>query len=126
MLLVEAELPNGPSAAGEARRKIASLRDALPGRVVSDATLLVSELVTNSYRHAGVPVGDAIGLRVELTGRTVHIEVTDHGAGSAPAIREPGGDGGWGLRIVERVADRWGTRSIGSGTVVWFEMEAVT
>jgi len=126
VLLVQTELPNGPYAARAARRAIGSLGSSLSDRVVADATLLVSELVTNSFRHAGMPEGESIHLRVELTRGIVRIEVTDRGAGRAPAIREPGADGGWGLRIVEKVADRWGTTSVGSGTVVWFEMEAVT
>jgi serine/threonine-protein kinase RsbW len=126
VLLVQTEFTNGPAAAGEARRAIAGLAENLPANLVADVTLLVSELVTNSYRHAGMVEGNSIGLRVELTGRMVRIEVSDRGEGRAPAIREGGYDGGWGLRIVETVADRWGTSRVASGTVVWFEMEAVT
>ena len=126
MLLVQAELSNGPNAAGEARREIAGVAPSLPGKVVDDVTLLVSELVTNSFRHSGRRAGDAIGLRVDLTGSTVRIEVSDRGDARTPEIREPGDDGGWGLRIVDRVADRWGTEEIPGGRVVWFEVEAVT
>jgi anti-sigma regulatory factor (Ser/Thr protein kinase) len=126
VLLVQAELPNGPNAAREARREIAGVAPSLPDDVVDDVTLLVSELVTNSFRHSGLPEGDPIVLRVDLTGSTVRIEVSDHGDASTPAIREPGDHGGWGLRIVDRVADRWGTDEIAGGRVVWFEVEAVT
>lgn len=126
MLLVESQFPNGPLAARDARRTIASIAEKIPVRVLSDVTLLVSELITNSYRHADRPAGEAIGLRAELKGRTLRVEVTDRGSGRAPAIREGGEDGGWGLRIVERVADRWGTTDLPSGKVVWFEIEAVT
>jgi anti-sigma regulatory factor (Ser/Thr protein kinase) len=126
VLLVQTELSNGPNAAREARREIAGVAPALPSDVVDDVTLLVSELVTNSFRHSGRREGDPINLRVDLTGSTVRIEVSDHGDVSTPAIRDPGDDGGWGLRIVERVADRWGTDEIPGGRVVWFEVEAVT
>ncbi len=126
MLLVQTQLESGPYAARIARREIGRLHTSLPEHVLSDATLLVSELVTNAFRHAGRPQGDPIGLRVELRGRVLRIEVTDLGAGRTPAIRLPGDDGGWGLRIVEEVADRWGTTDAASGKVVWFELEAVT
>jgi serine/threonine-protein kinase RsbW len=126
VLLVETEISNGPYAASEARRTIASLESSLPAHALDDVTLCVSELVTNSYRHGGLASDDSIGLRVELAGTTVRIEVTDRGAGATPAIRDPGEDGGWGLRIVESVADRWGSEEMPGGRVVWFEMEAVT
>jgi anti-sigma regulatory factor (Ser/Thr protein kinase) len=126
VLLVQAEIANGPNAARAARREIASLSAAVPGEVLDDVILLVSELVTNSYRHAGLDAGESIGLRVELTGSTVRIEVSDRGAGGVPAVRDGGEDGGWGLRIVERVARRWGADDFPGGRVVWFEVEAVT
>jgi len=126
VLLVQADLPNGVGAAREARRHIAGLVDTLGPDVLADLTLLVSELVTNSFRHAGLREGDPIGLRVELNERTVRIEVSERGGRGTPEIREPGEDGGWGLRIVERVADRWGTDIVPGGRVVWFEVEAVT
>lgn len=126
MLLVETELENGPFAAREARHQIANVEGALPERIRSDVTLLVSELVTNAFRHAGQSESESIHLRAEMTGRTIRIEVTDRGSDRSPAIREADVDGGWGLRIVEEIADRWGTATGPSGTLVWFEIEAVT
>lgn len=126
MLLVQTDLSNGASAAREARRHIAALGDTLGNEVVPDLTLLVSELVTNAFRHAGLKEGDPIGLRVELTNGTIRIEVSERGSSGTPAIRDPGEDGGWGLRIVERVADRWGADVVPGRRVVWFEVEAVT
>lgn len=126
MLLVETELENGPFAAREARHQIANVEGALPERVRADVTLLVSELVTNAFRHSGQSESASIHLRAEMTGRTIRIEVTDRGGVRLPAIREADDDGGWGLRIVEEIADRWGTARDPSGTLVWFEIEAVT
>lgn len=87
--------------------------------------LLVSELVTNSYRHAGLVEGDAIRLRVLLDGGTLRIEVADRGMAGSPSIRDPDPDGGWGLRIVSELSDRWGVESGPAGTTVWFELESV-
>ena len=120
MLLLDEELENGPDAAREARRRIDRLSAEIPN--ASDVTLLVSELVTNSYRHAGLTGQDTIRLRVSKSASAVRIEVLDRGQGSDPHVRDQGEYGGWGLRIVERLADRWGTERDTSGTTVWFEM----
>ena len=97
----------------------------LSDQTVTDLTLLVSELVTNSYRHAGLNEDDTIRLRILLEERTLRIEVADRGTVRSPSMREPAAEGGWGLHIVERLADRWGTESGPSGTTVWFELDSM-
>jgi len=86
---------------------------------------MVSELVTNSYRHAGIPEGAPIQLRVSLDHGTVRIEVADGGTAARPSIRSDRVEGGWGLKIVEQIASRWGTESGPSGTIVWLELDSV-
>jgi anti-sigma regulatory factor (Ser/Thr protein kinase) len=125
LLLLDAELASGPDAAGEARRRVGSLSGGLSGRVVEDVTLLVSELVTNAFRHAGTTEGDPIHLRVFLEERTLRVEVVDAGTSGRPRVKENAAEGGWGLRIVQELADRWGTESGPSGTTVWLELESV-
>jgi anti-sigma regulatory factor (Ser/Thr protein kinase) len=51
-------------------------------------------------------------------------EVIDDGAGfEAPPRDSPSGDRcGWGLFLVERLADRWGVVREDNGTRVWFEL----
>ncbi|WP_236655548.1 ATP-binding protein, partial [Streptacidiphilus carbonis] len=107
-----------PTAASRARRLVrATLRewDLLP--LLDTAQLLVSELVTNSVRYTEAP----IGLRLSL-GRTLLVEVADP-LPDPPLERDSANtdEGGRGLQLVHRLADRWGTRSEGSGKVVWFE-----
>ena len=64
-----------------------------------------------------------IGLRVTLTQGCVRVEVSDAAAGvTAPAIRQPSVEGGWGLRIVDQLSSRWGVSSEGERRVVWFEL----
>ena len=124
MLLVEAEVENGPQAARQTRDRIATLRSKLEPTVLADLTLLVSELVTNAYRHSGTPSGDRIFLRVSMNDTLVRVEVEDHGeASSKPHLREPDDTGGWGLHIVSQLADRWGTQKTGSGNLVWLEIQ---
>ncbi len=86
--------------------------------------LLVSELVTNSVRHAGLDADAWIGLRVEADDRAIRVAVSDPGHGfdqptDAPAA---GSASGWGLYLVEQMADRWGVDH-GPDTRVWFELD---
>jgi anti-sigma regulatory factor (Ser/Thr protein kinase) len=91
----------------------------------SDLRLLVSELVTNSVRHARLGPGDRIRLQVEISDRVLRVEVSDPGEGFVANIPEPGarGPGGWGLFLTERLADRWGIDRDGEWTTVWLERD---
>jgi anti-sigma regulatory factor (Ser/Thr protein kinase) len=121
--LLEAKLRSDRQAAGEARRLVARLGNKELGPVIDDVSLLVSELVTNCYRYGGLGQHDSISLKVSQEGKTVRVEITDPGRGkTVPTLRRPTAEGGWGLEIVRRTADRWGTRKDGSATVVWFEL----
>lgn len=112
----------GPQVAADARCAIEPLRSRLGDQLAGDLALLVSELVTNSYRHAGAP-GEAIGVELTVGAEVVRCEVIDPGEGfrAAPVPLERRGDGGWGLFIVDELADRWGVRR-GPPTRVWFEI----
>jgi anti-sigma regulatory factor (Ser/Thr protein kinase) len=95
----------------------------LPKEAADDVRLLVSELVTNSFRHSGLGSGDDAVLTVDVDPRRVHVEVEDHGHGFAsPRVGGVGVDHGWGLTIVDRVSDRWGVVEDES-TLVWFEVD---
>jgi two-component sensor histidine kinase len=81
-----------------------------------DARLMVSELVTNALRHgAGV-----IALRLTTGRHELTIEVTDEGSGRVEMSSPADAAGGWGLRIVDDLADAWGTES--GSTRVWFRL----
>jgi anti-sigma regulatory factor (Ser/Thr protein kinase) len=84
--------------------------------------LLASELVTNCVRHAGVGRRQRIRLRALVTDTLVRIEVIDSGAGMRVVMRVGDDHGGWGLRLVDRIADRWGVVR-DAGTHVWFEID---
>jgi anti-sigma regulatory factor (Ser/Thr protein kinase) len=83
--------------------------------------LLVTELVTNSVKHTRA---DTILLTVLVGESAVRTEVTDGGPGFDPAKTGPlsSDHTGWGLFLVERLADRWGVNRNGNGTRVWFEL----
>lgn len=79
--------------------------------------LVVSELVTNAIRHATGP----IRLRLILE-RALICEVFDGGA-AAPHLRHPRttDEGGRGLFLICQFTQRWGTRFLPEGKVIWAE-----
>lgn len=82
---------------------------------------MVSELVTNAVVH-----GDG-GIEVQLiaNGPEMRLEVVDEGDGS-PTVRgrDHGWYGGWGLRLVEELADSWGSETEPGATRVWMVKQA--
>ena len=83
--------------------------------------LLVTELVTNSVKHTAART---IELTVRVGRSAVLTEVSDAGPGFDPQkTRSPSNDHtGWGLFLVERLAERWGVDKDGGATRVWFEL----
>ncbi|MYS95083.1 MULTISPECIES: SpoIIE family protein phosphatase [Streptomyces] len=79
--------------------------------------LVVSELVTNAIRHATGP----IRLRL-IRERALVCEVFDSGA-TAPHLRHPRttDEGGRGLLLVSQLTQRWGTRFVPDGKIIWAE-----
>jgi anti-sigma regulatory factor (Ser/Thr protein kinase) len=86
---------------------------------LKSANLLVSELVTNAFRHGS----GRISLTVESTVDGVQASVRDEGVGALIAERKPRpARGGWGLYFVDRLADDWG---VGTDEArVWFRVAA--
>ncbi|MFF4658414.1 SpoIIE family protein phosphatase [Streptomyces sp. NPDC001381] len=116
--VAEWELPADPAAVSEAR-KTASRRLTEWGLAELSFTteLVVSELVTNAIRYATGP----IRLRL-IRERTLVCEVFDGGA-TAPHLRHPRttDEGGRGLLLVSQVTQRWGTRFLPEGKIIWAE-----
>jgi anti-sigma regulatory factor (Ser/Thr protein kinase) len=118
------EIELGPRAAAGARAALKRLEQDVPSDVLEDLRLLVSELVTNSFRHGGAGQGATATLTVDVDPERIHVDVEDRGRGFVPSVA---GDAprdrasGWGLTIVDKVADRWGVTGDGS-TNVWFEL----
>jgi anti-sigma regulatory factor (Ser/Thr protein kinase) len=115
----------GPTAACAARHALLALEPRIDGKVLDDIRLLVSELVTNAIRHAHAPDGGKVGVDVSVKADSVHVEVADPGSGFEPQPRDGSmtRPGGWGLYLVDRIADRWGVISA-QQTRVWFEIDS--
>ena len=114
------ELAGGPYAVTAARLALSDLDSHLDPSIAFDVRLLVSELVTNSVKHARVSEDDSIVLEVKVSDDTVRIEVRDSGPGfEAPTAAPPDdADAGWGLFLVEQLADELGRREGAPGGLV--------
>lgn len=118
------ELPPVPGSVPRARAALDALLDVVGPERLDDLRLVVSELVTNSVRHAGLGTKDSIDLRVESGPKVIRVEIHDPGPGfDAPTLpTSMYQESGWGLYLVSRIADRWGVSSKDDGTTVWLEI----
>lgn len=116
-----------PEAASQARAVLNDeLARAVSLKILEDATLLVSELVTNAIRHApreGSPEPE-VELRFKVDPERVRVVVSDSGVGfvATPRLQTASEGSGWGLYLVDRIADRWGVVSKDRNEV-WFEID---
>jgi serine phosphatase RsbU (regulator of sigma subunit)/integral membrane sensor domain MASE1/anti-sigma regulatory factor (Ser/Thr protein kinase) len=117
-------LPGRPGAVPHARRAIGDLEAGLEHALFANMRLLVSELVTNSVRHAHAEAPANLELRATVFSDHVRVEVADEGHGFDPRDQVPNRDTatGWGLYLVDQLADRWGVANT-HGTSVWFEID---
>ena len=122
---LELKLPATPEAPRDARHALDRLAGQLPDDVLENVRLLVSELVTNCIRHARLGREGWIELRVAPRNSVLRVEVKNPGEGfePAPASLSLYSTSGWGLYLVQQIADRWGV-TVENGTKVWFEIEA--
>jgi anti-sigma regulatory factor (Ser/Thr protein kinase) len=122
-LQVRTEVPNGSAAPAAARTFVRSAADRLPGPLLDDACLLVSEMVTNSYKHAGNPEGFPIEVVLDLSEERLRLEVIDHSIfDPTPESTGELRDVKWGLSLVDKIADKWGRISKGG---VWAEFRTL-
>ena len=118
------QLRPGPQAAGEGRHALDRLEGSIDADQLGELRLLVTELLTNSVRHGADDHG-WIALDIEIYANAVRTVVTDSGPGfERPSEPTPHLDrpGGWGLCLVDRLADRWGVDRHDE-TAVWFELD---
>jgi anti-sigma regulatory factor (Ser/Thr protein kinase) len=124
---IEWRLPRHARSVGRARALFREQAASwgVPPEVTETAELLLSELMTNAYRHARVPAGREIWARCVITEDRIRVTVTDANdklptPGTAPLDAVSGR----GLTLVAALADDWGAerRERGIGKEVWFEL----
>ena len=116
-------LASVPSAPSTVRSSLDVM--ALPARLAEPVRLLASELVTNSVRHAGAGADAPILVTLDVDRQRLHLRVDDvgHGDVRVRSDHERTAGSGYGLFLVEALADRWGTSHTAAGTAVWFEVD---
>lgn len=122
---LELRLPSGPAAARRARAQLDRLRGHIEDSVLDVVRLLVTELVTNSVRHGCARENEPVDVEVDVFANALRVEVGDPGPGFAlhhPPRPHQDRPGGWGLCLIDRLADNWGVERR-DGTRVWFELE---
>jgi len=108
-------LPSEPASIGRARHAVVRTCQAWDIPEAANAELVVSELVANAVLHGY----GHVSLQLYDTGDGLRIEVED--GNPAPPVTtdgHPGRVGGFGMQIVERLAD-WGWRQSRGGKLVW-------
>jgi len=121
-------LASGDRAPADARADVVGQLEAWHlSRLVDDAVLIVSELVTNAVRF-GRSVRLVLHAIQQGARRALRIEVSDQGPGLPAAVT--GGVlpdeeccHGRGLPLIDLLADRWGAERGDGDNVVWAELE---
>lgn len=111
-------VPPDPAAVGEVRAAVTrKLAEWGLDELTFSTELILSELVTNALRYGGTP----IQVRM-LYDRNLVCEVYDNSS-TSPHLRYATmtDEGGRGLFLVAQLAERWGTRYLPAGKVIWTE-----
>ena len=121
-------LPHAPSSVAVARKRLSSelVDSGVYESIVDDATVIVSELISNALRHARPLPSGQVRVCWMRRGDVLEVEVSDGGAMTEPR-RGPGtlsSLGGRGLGIVEALSDGWGVRHEEGATTVWAVLRA--
>jgi anti-sigma regulatory factor (Ser/Thr protein kinase) len=114
------QFPFDVNSVGAARRFAADALGPVPTDVLDAVALMVSELATNSIRHAKT----GFHLAITAARDSVRVEVTDVGGG-VPEVRSPAPTDptGRGLRIVQEFSDEWGIEyDAPRDKTVWFKL----
>jgi anti-sigma regulatory factor (Ser/Thr protein kinase) len=113
-----------PDAGAAARRQFDDVAGHVEKDVIDRSHLVLTELVANSVKHAGLGRDQQIDLGLSVLTELVRIEVRDEGRGfePMPARPDPEQESGWGLFLVDQLTDRWGIDP-GPGTRVWCELD---
>lgn len=131
MLRTEVVLPVDEHAPRLAR---SALTLAIPpptlGERHDDAHLALSEIADNAVRHAGLRDREVVRMVIEADEDHVRVEVEQRTSATEVRLVEPSTEGpdrvgGFGLRLVDQIADTWGYEAGPPGRV-WFEFRALS
>jgi len=123
-------VPHARSSVGTIRHVLADELQAsgVAPRVLEDAILVLSELVSNAIKHASPLPGGEITIRWVIRPDCLHLEITDGGAITRPRAGAAAASaiGGRGLDIVRRVCSQWGVTEDDTSVTVWADLPRPT
>lgn len=115
----ERTFPSAPASVPQARRYTLQALTGVAADLADAVAVMVSELATNSVRHAATE----FTVSIDRYPHEIRVAVTDAGE-EQPTLRSPGPTehSGRGLRIVSALADDWGVTEMVDrpGKTVWF------
>ena len=118
----------GQASVAAARWRLAAeLRGAgIADPAVCDASLVLTELLSNAILHASPLGGTTLRVTWALAEGWVEVAVSDGGGETEPRPQHPppSATGGRGLAIVEHLSQCWGVHTSDRGTTVWAVMPA--
>lgn len=116
-------IPHAPVSVHLARRRLREdlLLSGVPEATVDDAEIVLSELLGNAVRHAQAGPSGSVEVRWQVFGSVVELVVTDGGASTTVAPRQPDelSVSGRGLHIVSAIARSWGVIDRRVARTVW-------
>lgn len=124
MTEIRRELPPSPVAPALAREALDGWLSAMEGeQAADDIRAAASEIVANAVSHGQLGQDDVIVLSGTV-GDVIRIEVEQPSPviGAEVQSQNDPGESGIGLRIVDKIAKRWGTDE-GPPGIVWFEVD---
>jgi len=123
MLEIDVRMPLDRTAPALARHALDGLSGQVRPEDLDRFQVAVSELVTNAIVH-GPPSGEgSVHLGVEISTHRLRVSVDHEGSFEATSrTPQPDQDSGWGLFLLDRLADRWGVEGH-DGTLIWAEFE---
>jgi anti-sigma regulatory factor (Ser/Thr protein kinase) len=111
-------LPPEPTSARRVRHALHEAH--LPEDLGHTVDLLATELIANAVRHGDWSAGGRITFAARFVGDFIRVEIHDPGSGFDPD--QARGGKGYGLRMLDKLASRWGVERE-EGTRVWFELD---
>lgn len=119
------DLDGDSSSSARARRRIEeAFRGLVNEAERNDLQLAVTELVNNAVEHGLADSEHHVILHVAVAPERIRAEVCDGGPGFNPAalVVQSHQQRGFGFRILDSLASRWGVAT-DDGTCVWFELD---
>jgi anti-sigma regulatory factor (Ser/Thr protein kinase) len=122
-------LPHATQSVRSARHRLAEdlTRRGLGEEVIGDASLVISEIISNALKHARPLSSGQIRVSWDVSTTSLELRVSDGGGPTRPYLQAPSLSslGGRGLGIVATLCSEWGVRQDADGTTVWATLAAV-